>query len=94
MPTEDAGTPYVVAATTIRAGEVIEADHLRTANGSVPVGLADLVFRDPTEVTGRVALGPIDEGELLQAGGLTDDVGAGHEVALTLPRPQVAGRVL
>ena len=41
---------------------------------------------------GRVALGPIGEGELLQASSVTDDAGelGLHEVAITLPRANLA----
>lgn len=88
--TDAPSTPYVVAAAPIRMGEVIEARHLRTAHGSVPEELGAQVYADPAEVAGRVALGPIGAGELLQAGVLTDDASIGHEVALVLPRPQVA----
>ncbi|MGK2947088.1 MAG: SAF domain-containing protein [Acidimicrobiales bacterium] len=88
--TDTPKSPYLVAATPIRMGEVIDERHLRIAHGAVPEEMSSPTFADPAEVTGRVALGPIGAGELLQAGLLSDDAGTGHEVALVLPRPQVA----
>jgi hypothetical protein len=53
---------------------------------------AEGIFSEVATVVGRVALGPIGAGEIVQAGSVTDDQGAppAHEVALTLPRDQVA----
>lgn len=82
--------PYVVAASPIRMGEVIEEQQLRIVHGAVPSELDGPTYADPAEVAGRVALGPVGTGELLQAALLTDDAGTGHEVALVLPRPHVA----
>ena len=56
----------VVAARAIRLGEVLEATDLRTVDGELPGGTAG--FDDVDALVGRVALGPIGEGEIVQAG--------------------------
>jgi Flp pilus assembly protein CpaB len=81
----------VVATTPIRVGEVIEADDVALAEldlGSSGASTFDRV----DAVVGRVALGPIGEGELLQASSITDAPGEFglHEVAITLPGSQIA----
>jgi Flp pilus assembly protein CpaB len=83
--------PVVVARHAIRVGELIDADDLRIVTAELPVG-ADLAFAEIAAVVGRVALGPIGEGEIVQAGSITDDQASAraHEVELTLPREQVA----
>jgi hypothetical protein len=83
-------TSFVVAAGAIRSGEVIEASDLRRVEGTVPEVLRDRIIADPSALVGRAALGPITDGDLVQAGMVSDDAGAGHEVAMVLPRSQVA----
>jgi Flp pilus assembly protein CpaB len=84
--------PAVVAAATIRVGEVIEPDDLRVVDADLPGEVRDHSFGSLDAVVGRVALGPIADGELVQRGLVTDDVAgvALHEVAITLPRAQIA----
>lgn len=84
--------PVVVAADDIRVGQVIEGDDLRVVEADLPDGMADHAFSAAEDVIGRVALGPIAAGELVQGGLVTDDVSseALHEVAITLPRAQIA----
>jgi Flp pilus assembly protein CpaB len=81
----------VVADRAIRVGERIEPRHVRVAAVELPAGSAPS-FDDVEDVIGRVALGPIGDGELVQSASVTADRGehAAHEVALTLPRPQIA----
>lgn len=83
--------PVVVAAHAIRVGEVLEPEDLRLVDADLSV-LAGRTFATIEPVTGRVALGPIAEGELVQAGSVTDQrVATGlHEVAVNLPRDQIA----
>lgn len=83
--------PIVITRHAIRVGEVLEATDLRVVTGELPAA-ADGSFDDIATVVGRVALGPIEEGEVVQAGSVTDDRSSApvHEVALTLPRDQVA----
>lgn len=82
--------PIVVATRPIRAGEVLDAADLRTREGELPDGATG--FTSVDSLVGRVALGPIGDGEVVQAAAVTDDAGdeAAHEVAITLPRSQVA----
>jgi Flp pilus assembly protein CpaB len=83
--------PVVVARRAIRIGDVLEAADLRVATADLPTG-ATGSFDDVASLVGRVALGPIAAGELVQSGSVTDDraTSAAHEVALLLPREQVA----
>jgi len=80
----------VVAARSIRLGEVLEAADLRAVHGELPGGAAG--FGQIESLVGHVALGPIDEGEIVQPGSVTDDLSADpvHEVAITLPGRQIA----
>lgn len=86
-PDED---PIVVATRSIRAGEVLDAADLKTQEGELPDGAS--AFSSVDSLVGRVALGPIGDGEVVQAAAVTDDAGSepAHEVAITLPRSQVA----
>ena len=80
----------VVAARAIRLGEVLDASDLRTVHGELPGGAPG--FAEVEALVGHIALGPIDEGEIIQPGSITDDGSADpvHEVAITLPGRQVA----
>ena len=80
----------VVAARPMRVGEVLEATDLRAVDGDLPGDTGS--FDDMDALVGRVLLGPIDEGEIVQAGSVTDDPATAdvHEVAVTLPRRQIA----
>jgi Flp pilus assembly protein CpaB len=81
----------VIARHALRIGEIIEAGDLRVVTAELPAD-ANGWFADVDALIGRVALGPIGEGEIVQAGSLTDDraTSPAHEVALLLPREQVA----
>ena len=83
--------PVVITRRSIRIGEVLEAGDLRVVTADLPAD-ADGSFDDVATVVGRVALGPLGEGEMVQAASITDDRSSvpAHEVALTLPREQVA----
>lgn len=83
--------PVVITRHPVRVGEMLEADDVRVVDADLPAD-AEGTFREVAKVVGRVALGPIGGGEIVQAGSVTDDQGAppAHEVALTLPRDQVA----
>lgn len=87
-PTE----PAVVAAHAIRVGEVLEPDDLRTIEADLPATAAEGTFTAIEALAGRVALGPIAEGEIVQSGSVTDQRATGdlHEVAISLPRGQIA----
>lgn len=82
----------VVAARTLRVGETIEPDDLRSVQVELPGDVVGGTFTDPAALVGRVVLGPVAADEILQHAAVTDDraVAATHEVALTLPRGQIA----
>lgn len=88
---DEAGAPVVVATSAIRMGQTVGPDDVRLVE--VDLGPSPPpAFHAIDDVVGRVALGPIGEGELLQSGSLTDDAGelGLHEVAITLPRANFA----
>lgn len=81
----------VVAADDLHPGEVVTADDVELARASLPSSAHGFAMVE--DVLGRVALGPVGRGEVLQASSLTDDTvaaGSRREVALTLPPEQVA----
>lgn len=82
----------VVADEAIRAGEELTAGQLRLVRAELPDGTSGTTFSAVEDVLGHVTLSPIGEGEIVQASSVTQDArtGALHEVALTLPRAQVA----
>jgi Flp pilus assembly protein CpaB len=81
----------VVAARDLRIGHVIGEADLRAIDAELPHSARDAMFESPDAVVGRVVLGPISEGEIVQAGALTGEASTdGHEVAITLPRDQIA----
>ena len=84
--------PIVVAARDLRPGQVLEPDDLRTIEGDLPDRAIDRAFASIDRLEGRVVLGPIAEGEIVQAGSITDQSNAAdlHEVAMALPRTQLA----
>jgi Flp pilus assembly protein CpaB len=87
---QDPSDPIVLAARAIRVGEVLEASDLRQVDGQLPGD--GVAFGDVESLVGHVALGPIDEGEIVQAGSVTAERAAPglHEVAVSLPRRQIA----
>jgi hypothetical protein len=90
--TQPPGDHVVVAARDLRVGDRIELDDLRSVAVELPGDVASSTFADPAVLVGRVVLGPVAADELVQSSSVTDDLGAdaGHEVALTLPRGQIA----
>jgi hypothetical protein len=86
-PPQDA---IVVTSRAIRAGEVLDVDDLRAVEAELPDGAVGFATVD--SLLGHVALAPIGQGEIVQASSVTDDRSAVavHEVAITLPRRQIA----
>ena len=84
--------PVLVAARDLRVGEVVAADDLRTVEADLPGATAGATFTSAEALAGRVVLGPIAEGEIVQAGSVTDQPAEPdiHEVAVELPRGQIA----
>ena len=81
----------IVATRDLRIGHVIGDADLRAVPAELPLSARSATFESPGALVGRIVLGPIAEGEIVQAGALTDEASAeGHEVAMTLPRDQVA----
>ena len=63
---------YVVAGQPLPPGERIGAADLRLMPLDLPDGVAAAAFSDPDAVVGRVALGPVGEGELVQSSLLSE----------------------
>lgn len=83
--------PVVVAAHDLRPGEQLGVDDLRVVAVELPSGTRAATFAAVDDVVGRIVLGPVSKGELLQEGALTADrAGAPNEIAISLPRAQVA----
>ena len=90
--TDDPSDPVVVAARDIHAGEILDPEVLGTIEADLPDPAAGATFGSIEVVEGRVALAPIARGEIVQAGAVTDGPAAPglHEVAISLPRAQIA----
>ncbi len=90
--TGDPSTSYVVAATDLRVGDAIAAEDLELTSIDLPASVSARAFVSADELTGRVVVAPVAAGEVLQASAITDQVPpeAGTEVAITLPRENVA----
>jgi Flp pilus assembly protein CpaB len=67
-----ADTSYAVAARPILPGQPLTADDIRFEALDLPDGLAAAAFSDTSAIEGRVALGPIGDGELVQLGQVSD----------------------
>ena len=84
---------YAVAARPIHPGESLTADDVRFEPIELPAGLSAAAFTDASGIEGRVALGPIGDGELVQLGQVSDpgqaSAGGG---AVVLDRPRSGGR--
>jgi hypothetical protein len=93
------GTPdrsYAVAARPILPGETVTAADVRLVPIDLPGGVAGAAFTRAGDVEGRVALGPLGQGELVQVGLLSDPGAAtpAAEVSLAVGRDRaVDGRL-
>jgi hypothetical protein len=87
---------HVVAATDLAPGHRITEADLDVVTVDLPTDQGERAFDDPERLAGRVVLGPIGEGEIVQAGAVTAQSGQqqGHEIALLLPRGHVAAHRL
>ncbi len=72
------GTRYYVAAHDIAAGTTLTTDDIEAVAIEVPDRMRDRVFSDPEALIGAITVGPLSEGELVQAGGLA--TGADAEI--------------
>ncbi|MGH9229652.1 MAG: SAF domain-containing protein [Acidimicrobiales bacterium] len=87
---------YAVAARPIRPGEPLSAADVRFEPIDLPAGLSAAAFSDASGIAGRVALGPIGDGELVQHGQLSDPGPAspGAELSFSIARDRaVDGRL-
>jgi Flp pilus assembly protein CpaB len=87
---------YAVAARPIHPGEALTADDIRFQRVELPTGLSAGAVRDAAGIEGRVALGPIAEGELVQLGQLSDPGGStpAGELSFSIARDRaVDGRL-
>src|SRR5690606_1150843 len=87
---DEPGAPIVVAAADLRPGQLIEPAHLAVERGLLPAGARP--FGSVEELLGRVVLGPVAAGEVVQPAAVSADAAttSQREVALSLPRDQVA----
>lgn len=69
------GGRYLVAAGPIGPGERIEGSDVRWSRIDLPESLQPAAFEDAEGIVGSVALGPIEDGELLQAGSIAPAAG-------------------
>lgn len=80
----------VVLVRDVAAGEVIRPQDVRLEAADLPSGF-DAAFESIDDVAGLVALAPMAQGDLVQDSAVSAVGRAGlHEVAITLPREQVA----
>lgn len=85
------GTPdrsYAVAARALQPGERLDVGFVRFEAVDLPPGVAAAAFTSPAELEGRVLVAPVNEGELLQEGSVSDQVEGepAAEVSVTLAR--------
>jgi hypothetical protein len=83
---------FVVAGTDLRPGHRIEQADLVQLPLDLPPQVAAQAFADPSILLGRVVVGPVSAGALVQRGAVTEGPAAppAHEVSLVLPRANVA----
>jgi Flp pilus assembly protein CpaB len=79
---------YAVAVRSLQPGERLADDMVRFEPIDLPDGVARAAFDAPGELEGRVVVAPVGEGELIQSGSLSDQLGGGPvaEVSVTLAR--------
>lgn len=63
-------TRYYVAARDIDPGSTLGTEDLEAVAIEIPDRLEGRVFSDPDALVGAIVVGPLSEGELIQAGGL------------------------
>lgn len=75
---------YLVASRDIRAGETLGAKDVRLAPMDLPLGTTERAFTSIDQLRGRVALGPIHAGELLDRSTVPADSPTGHRAQVSL----------
>lgn len=84
-PSDGPSRRFVVAARPIGTGERITAAHLSDTAVDLGPDLSRSAFTSPESVIGSIAVGPIAEGELIQAGSVSHDESPAPERELTFP---------
>ena len=87
---------YAVAARPIHPGQSLTDADVRFEPLDLPAGLAAAAFTDASGIEGRVALGPIGDGELVQLGQVSDpgQASPGAELSFSIARDRaVDGRL-
>jgi Flp pilus assembly protein CpaB len=79
---------YAIAVRSLQPGERLASDMVRFEPIELPDGVARAAFASPGELEGRVVVAPVGEGELIQSGSLSDQLGGAPaaEVSVTLAR--------
>jgi hypothetical protein len=93
---DTADRSYAVATRSILPGEPLTADDIRFEPIDLPDGLSAAAFTDTSGIEGRVALGPIGQGELVQVGQVSDprQVSPAAELSFSIARDRaVDGRL-
>ena len=90
---DDPVRPVVVASRDISAGMLVSADDLRVDDVVITPELRVRTFSDPTQVAGRVALGPIASGDpvLQSATDAGDSLAPRRQFSLSLPVAAAVG---
>ena len=76
---------YVVAARAIRPGDPFAPGDLTRTRVDLPPALRGRTFTDPSVLTGATALGPIEAGELIQAGQVIRKRGGAGSAEMSFP---------
>ena len=79
---------YAVAIRALQPGERLDVDAVGFEPVDLPPGVAGAAFTSPSQLEGRVLVAPVNEGELLQQGSVSDQVPGAPavEVSITLAR--------
>lgn len=78
---------YLVAARMIGPGDRIGPADVRTTTIDLPQDLRARAFSRPADVVGSISLAPLEPGELLEAGAVTDGTGADPAAELSFSVP-------
>lgn len=81
-------TRYVVVARDLAAGTILSPADLSTELVDLPGAVAGRAFTDPGTLVGRITIGPLREGELVQGSVVIDQsrVGTTYQVSLPVER--------
>jgi len=90
--TREPGDALVVVRHPIRVGEEIDSADLALLAAQLPTSTRGVTYSSFDEVVGHVALAPLEAGDILQSSAISDDrpAAAANEVAITVPREQIA----